>query len=325
MILDLTEKMLQGDSYAMSRLISMIENERLIISDLMKEIKDHPGHAYCIGITGSPGAGKSTLTSQLTMNMRKASTTVGVVACDPSSPYSGGAILGDRIRMGSTFLDPGVFIRSMATRGNLGGLPQKVHAVVSLMDAFGKDFILLETVGVGQAELDVRCIAETNILVLTPTAGDHIQAMKSGIMEIADIFVINKIDKGEPNVTEEDLAAILDIRIKPGQWRPPIVQTQAIEGVGTAECMEAVEAHRQFLSRTGTGERLNRENRKRIFAQIMKELLLRKVKQALENDATFQTYASQVEENRMDPYLACDKILADMDIWQTVFPALEKD
>ena len=324
-MLELTEKMLQGDSYAMSRLISMVENERLVISDLMKEIRDHLGHAYRIGITGSPGAGKSTLTSQLTLDMRRASATVGVVACDPSSPYSGGAILGDRVRMGATFLDPGVYIRSMATRGKLGGLPQKVHAVVSLMDAFGKDYILLETVGVGQSELDVRCIADTNILVLTPTAGDHIQAMKSGIMEIADIFVINKIDKGEPNVTEEDLAGILDIRIKPDQWRPPIVQTQAIEGVGTAECMEAVEAHREFLSRTGMGERANRENRKQIFAQIMKELLLRKVKEALQQNASFQTYAAQVEENRMDPYLACDKILEDAAIWQTVFPALKND
>ncbi len=325
MMLDLTEKMLKGDRYAMSRLISMVENERVVISDLMKEIRGHLGHSYCIGITGPPGAGKSTLTSQLTMNMRKASATVGVVACDPSSPYSGGAILGDRVRMGSTFLDPGVFIRSMATRGKLGGLPQKVHAVVSLMDAFGKDYILLETVGVGQSELDVRCIADTNILVLTPTAGDHIQAMKSGIMEIADVFVINKIDKGEPNVTEEDLAGILDIRIKPGQWRPPIVQTQAIEGFGTAECIEAVEAHRQFLSRTGMGERANRENRKRIFAQIMKELLLRKVKQALERNATFQTYASRVEEDKMDPYLACDRILADTSIWETVFRVSDDD
>ena len=155
-----------------------------------------------------------------------------MIACDPSSPYTGGAILGDRIRMGEHFLDDDIFIRSMSTRGNLGGLPQKVHAVVCLLDAFGKDFVILETVGVGQTELDIKGIADTNLLVLTPHAGDQIQAMKSGIMEIADVFVINKMDVGETALIVEELKNVLHMRTKPGQWEPLIVKTQAVEGMG---------------------------------------------------------------------------------------------
>ncbi len=237
---EMIQNMLQGDFCALSRLITMVENEQIDIPELMKSIHERIGKAYYIGVTGAPGAGKSTLTARLTGAIRKQDFTIGVIACDPSSPYTGGAILGDRIRMGEHFLDDDIFIRSMSTRGNLGGLPQKVHAVVCLLDAFGKDFIILETVGVGQTELDIKGIADTNLLVLTPHAGDQIQAMKSGIMEIADVFVINKMDVGETSLIVEELKNVLHMRSKPGQWDPLIVKTQAVEGIGIDDVFDAV-------------------------------------------------------------------------------------
>lgn len=319
---ELVKSMLHGDSFALSRLITMVENDKVDIPDLMKKIHNHPGHSYFLGITGPPGAGKSTLTSKLTGEIREEKATVGIIACDPSSPFSGGAILGDRIRMEAHFLDDGVFLRSMATRGNLGGLPQKVHAVASLLNSFGKDFILLETVGVGQTELDIRCVADTNILVLTPMAGDYIQAMKSGVIEIADIFVINKTDLAEANVTAEDIAYILDMRVKPGEWKPPIIKTQAIEGIGIEECLQAIKEHRQFLEKTGLGSKRHEQNRRRVFAQYMKEMLLTKVKKSLEEDERFTEYLNKVEKKELNPYMASDVILNDKEIWRTVFDHL---
>lgn len=317
-MMDLVDKMLGGDSYALSRLITLVEKDIIHIHLLMDRIHSHMGQAYFVGITGPPGAGKSTLTSRLTETMRGEGATVGIIACDPSSPFSGGAILGDRIRMNSHFLDDDVFIRSMATRGSLGGLSKKVHAVASLLDAFGKDFVLLETVGVGQTELDVRNVADTNVLVLTPMAGDRIQAMKSGIMETADVFVVNKMDLAEARVTAEDIADILNMRIKPGQWKPPIILTQAIEGIGLPETLNAIEEHRTFLMESGQGAQNNRRRQRHIFAQVMKEVLLKKVKACLENDERFVTYLTRVENKEISPYAACEAVLTDKKIWQNI-------
>lgn len=317
-MLDLVDKMFRGDSYALSRLITLVENDRLHVHLLMDRIHNHMGHAYFVGVTGPPGAGKSSLTSRLTETMRREGATVGIVACDPSSPFSGGAILGDRIRMNSHFLDDEVFIRSMATRGSLGGLSQKVHAVASLLDAFGKDFVLLETVGVGQTELDVRSVADTNVLVLTPMAGDHIQAMKSGIIETADIFVVNKMDLAEARVTAEDIADILNMRIKPGQWKPPIILTQAIEGIGIPETLNAVKKHRKFLRESGQGARNHKQRQRHIFTQVMKEVLLKKVKACLEKDERFVAYLIRVENKEISPYAACEVVLTDKKIWQNI-------
>jgi LAO/AO transport system kinase len=319
---ELIESMLQGDSYALSRLITLVENDQIKIAELMERIRDRTGKAGCIGITGPPGAGKSSLTAKLVEFMRKEGASVGVIACDPSSPFSGGALLGDRIRMGSHFLDDDVFIRSMSTRGNLGGLPQKVHAVTNLLDAFGKDFILIETVGVGQTDVDIRGVVDTNVLVLTPFSGDQIQAMKSGIMEIVDIFVINKIDIGEPAALEEDLADILRIRKKPGDWTPLIHKAQSIEGLGVQEVLEAIKRHRCFLQESGFGLERHVRNRRKIFSQTMKEMLLRSVKQSLERNEEFMAVLARVERGEMNPYLACEEILRDEQIWREVFSHL---
>ena len=316
---ELIWSMLQGDSYALSRLITLVENDRVKIADLMERIHDRTGKAGSIGITGPPGAGKSSLTARLVEFMRKEGASVGVIACDPSSPFSGGALLGDRIRMGSHFLDDDVFIRSMSTRGNLGGLPQKVHAVTNLLDAFGKDFILVETVGVGQTDVDIRGVVDTNVLVLTPFSGDQIQAMKSGIMEIVDIFVINKIDIGEPAALEEDLADVLRIRKKPGDWMPLIQKAQSIEGLGVQEILEAIKMHRRFLQESGFGLERHVRNRRKIFSQTMKDMLLRSVKQSLERNEEFMAVLARVESGEMNPYLACEEILHDEEIWREVF------
>lgn len=321
---DLVQKMLQGDGYALSRLITMVENEQIDIPRLMRSLKDRFGKAYHVGITGAPGAGKSTLTARLIGLMRKQGFTIGVIACDPSSPYSGGAILGDRIRMGEHFLDDDIFIRSMSTRGNLGGLPQKVHAVACLLDAFGKDFIVLETVGVGQTELDIKGIAETNLLILTPHAGDQIQAMKSGIMEIADVFVINKMDIGEADVTVEDLQNVLHMRSKPGNWDPLIVKSQAVEGIGMEEIFKAILQHRRFSDESGLAVKRQKMNRKDIFSQIMKDMLLRSIKHSLIKNKRFTAYFSKIESGEVNPYLACEEILSDQLIWRDVFFDLTK-
>jgi LAO/AO transport system kinase len=316
---EMIQNMLQGDYYALSRLITLVENEQIDIPELMKSIHDRIGKAYYIGVTGAPGAGKSTLTARLTGVIRKQDFTLGVIACDPSSPYTGGAILGDRIRMGEHFLDDDIFIRSMSTRGNLGGLPQKVHAVACLLDAFGKDFIILETVGVGQTELDIKGIADTNLLVLTPHAGDQIQAMKSGIMEIADIFVINKMDVGETAITMEELKNVLHMRAKPGSWDPLIIKSQAIEGIGIDEIFDAIEQHRRFSNESGLAVVRQKRNRRDIFVQIMKDMLLQNLKSSLSQNERFVAYFERIESGDINPYLACEEILADPEIWENVF------
>jgi len=316
--------MLDGDSYALSRLITMVENEQVDIPLLMRSLRDRFGKAYKVGITGAPGAGKSTLTARLVGLILKKGFTVGVIACDPSSPYSGGAILGDRIRMGEYFLNDDVFIRSMSTRGNLGGLPQKVHAVACLLDAFGKDFIILETVGVGQTELDIKGIAETNLLVLTPHGGDQIQAMKSGMMEIADVFIINKMDSGEADVTFENLKYVLHMRSKPGNWDPPIVKSQAVEGIGIEEIFEAIRQHRQFSPESELAVIRQQINRKNIFSRIIEDMLLKNIKQSLAKNESFIEYFSKVTSGDIDHYSACEEILANKEIWRDVLFDLTK-
>lgn len=319
---DIIQKMLDGDFVALGRLISLVENEQIDIPKLMRSIHGRMGNTYHIGVTGAPGAGKSTLTARLTGAIRKKGFTVGVIACDPSSPYTGGALLGDRIRMGDHFLDDDIFIRSMSTRGNLGGLPQKVHAVVCLLEAFGKDYVILETVGVGQTELDIKGIADTNLLVLTPYAGDQIQAMKSGIMEIADVFVINKMDVGETGILEEELINVLHMRTKPGQWEPLITKSQADEGIGIDDIVDAIEQHRSFSNESGMAAVRQKRNRRDIFSQIMKDMLLKKLKASLGQNERFLSYFDRVENGEINPYLACEEILEDLEIWDNVFSNL---
>ncbi len=244
---DLIERILSGDRVALSKAISIVENRAPGSSDILDRLHHLTGRAYRIGITGPPGAGKSTLVCALVQAIRAEGKSVGVIAIDPTSPFTGGALLGDRIRMQEIGLDPGVFVRSMATRGSLGGLAATATDVADLMDAFGKDVIVTETVGVGQCELDIAEAAYTTVVVLVPESGDSIQAMKAGLMEIADIIVVNKSDReGADNIIRQT-RAMLDMRGEKNGWKPPVVATIATKGIGIDELSQTIARHRELL------------------------------------------------------------------------------
>jgi LAO/AO transport system kinase len=235
-----------GDARSLSRAISMVENREAGASDLLKALFPHSGHARIVGLTGPPGAGKSTLVDQLAKYYRKKNRTVGVIAVDPTSPYTGGAILGDRIRMQDHFSDSGMYIRSMATRGSLGGLARATADVATVLDASGRDLVMIETVGVGQDEVDIVRLADITIVILVPGMGDDVQTIKAGIMEIADIFVINKSDRDGAEAVEREIRALQSLATRSDNWTPPIVKTVASEGVGCDDCgVRSVSAKRK--------------------------------------------------------------------------------
>ena len=259
----LTTKILAGDTQAASRLITGIEDEAPEALEEIGALYPHTGKAYVIGLTGSPGVGKSTLADNLITLFRKKNMTVGVVAIDPTSAFTGGAILGDRVRMQKHSADKGVFIRSLATRGWVGGLAKATIGVIHVMDAMGKDIILVETVGSGQIEIDITRAADTTLVVLTPGAGDEIQMMKAGILEAADIFVINKADKEGADTIEMDLEVMLAMRTyHHSEWKAGIVKTQAISDIGTEELVNEIFRHREFLNTTGELEKRQKERAK---------------------------------------------------------------
>lgn len=251
---ELVKGMLGGSVVCLAKLITRVENGTADVPDVMNRVSPNLGRAYCIGITGAPGVGKSTLTGALVSIARGKGLTVGIVAADPSSPLHGGAVLGDRIRMEQHFLDKGVFIRSMATRGHYGGLPRTTGHVVKLLDAFGKDVVIVETVGVGQTELGITEVADAIVLVLSPESGDSIQFMKAGIMEVADIIVVNKADHGNPEGIAFEIKAMLRLNPDPSREEPEILLTQALNKIGIEELYQALEKCRQDKKR---GKELN--------------------------------------------------------------------
>lgn len=314
--------MLQGEELSLARLITLVEREGPEVPEIMKAVQPHLGKAYIIGVTGPPGAGKSTLVDKLTALLRKQGATVGIIAVDPSSPFSGGAVLGDRIRMQQHYLDKGVFIRSMATRGSHGGLPRATSNVVKLLDAFGKDFILIETVGVGQTELDIVDTADSTLVVLVPEAGDTIQTMKAGLLEISDIFVVNKADReGAQNLVTE-LTAMLRLYSQPRWWEPPVLATQAVNNVGIEELLQAIFDHRRALEESGRLELNRRENRRKEFLRNIKDLISSRISELIEKDGRLAAYLEEVEKGTLDPYSAALSLLKDRALLERWFREL---
>lgn len=309
--IDYAKEVLEGIPRAIARVISWLENEDPRGISCLDKLYSHTGRAYIIGITGSPGAGKSTLTDKITQHFRKKDLTVGIIALDPTSPFSGGAILGDRIRMSGLSLDPGVFIRSMATRGNMGGLSKSTADVIKVLDASGKDIIIVETVGVGQDEVDVMNVADTTCVVCVPGLGDVIQSIKAGVMEIADIFVINKSDRqgADQLFSEIEYLVSLNSDIKKQTWAPPIVKTVAVDDEGIDDLLQAVSSHREHLEKD---ESLVEKRRNRIRQETLQFIhyeLFRQIVENLAKDGRLEKLVEKVLDKKETPYSIMQKIV----------------
>jgi LAO/AO transport system kinase len=314
----LLENMASGSPVALARLMTLVERDGREVGPILEAIAPQLGHAFSIGVTGPPGAGKSSLVDSLITLMRAAQKTVGVVAIDPSSPFSGGALLGDRIRMGQHYLDKGVFIRSMATRGSHGGLARATTDVMKLLDAFRRDYVLVETVGVGQTELDVMRATDTVIVTLVPEAGDSVQVMKAGLMEIADIFVVNKADRDGAQRMMTDLSLMLELKYsnRPAseadqpQWKIPVLATQAVNNIGITELYEAIHAHHQFLADTQGLERHRKARRREELLARIEYQVRRRLTVQVDHDPVLAALFNDVSEGKLDSHTASAKVLS---------------
>ena len=307
--MEIVDKLLNHSRLALSKAITAVENEYDDAVKIMTEIYPHTGNAYVIGITGPPGAGKSTLTDKLAKEYRKRGKTVGIVAIDPTSPYSGGAILGDRIRMMDLTADEGIFVRSMATRGSLGGLSQKAGDAVKLMDAFGMDVIIVETVGVGQSEVDIVKTADTTMVVVIPGMGDDIQAIKAGILEIGDLFTINKADREGTDKLNIEIEMMLELNPEHVGWRPPINRTIASKVEGIEAVVDSIEAHKAYLIESGKLNDIRKARIKNEVTAMLNDHVNRYIDKNVIQTEEFDNLVVKMQSREIEPYSVVDDIV----------------
>src|SRR5271170_1649203 len=309
---DLVERVCAGDVRALARAISLVENDAPEAPEVLSGCFPHTGGALRIGVTGSPGAGKSTLVDKLARSYRAAKTRVGIVAVDPSSPFTGGALLGDRIRLQERIGDDGLYVRSMATRGSLGGLARTTADVAQVIEASGKDVVLIETVGVGQDEIDIVRLADVTVVVLVPGMGDDVQSIKAGIMEIADIFVINKADREGADRVEREIRGLQSLAIRSDRWTPPIVKTVASEGAGVSELVDTIAKYQAYLEKEDLTLQHRVQHWQERLVEMLRDALLEKARSQFV-DGSVARYAAEVAEHKRDPYTLVEEIVGKME------------
>ncbi len=306
--MNLQEKLVSGDIRALARLLTLAENNDPEATEVIKKLYSRTGNAYVVGITGPPGAGKSTLVDKLAKELRSQGKTIGIIAVDPTSPFTGGAILGDRIRMQDLYTDPGVFIRSMGTRGHLGGLSKATQAAVRAMDIFGKDYIFIETVGVGQSEVDIVKTADSVVMVMMPGLGDDIQAIKAGIMEIGDIFAINKADRDGADRTKIEIEMMLDFN-ETKDWRPPVSKVIAVDNSGINELMNNILLHRNYLQESGELEKRRSRSIREELLSLVREKVLELILDQSGKGYSVESLVARIVSRDIDIYTAAEDIL----------------